>query len=40
MDYVIKNYGLQNGSVPNAPRAKEKYKGVTLDMVLSQLGLK
>jgi hypothetical protein len=40
MDYVIKNYGLQNDSVPNAPRAKDTYKGVTLDMVLSQLGLK
>ncbi|TDL71130.1 hypothetical protein E2R56_19100 [Rhodococcus qingshengii] len=40
MDYVIKNYGLQNDSVPNAPKAKDTYKGVTLDMVLRQLGLK
>ncbi|USK34980.1 S8 family serine peptidase [Bacillus sp. F19] len=40
MDYVIKNYGLQNDSVPDAPRAKDTYKGITLDKVLSQLGLK
>ncbi len=40
MDYVVKNYGLQNDSVPNAPKAKNTYKSITLDTVLSQLGLK
>ncbi|XRG79424.1 S8 family serine peptidase [Rossellomorea sp. GAMAL-10_SWC] len=40
MDYVVKNYGLQNSTVPNPPKAKTSYKGVTLDDVLNQLGLK
>jgi subtilisin family serine protease len=40
MDYVVKNYGLQNSTVPDPPKAKTSYKGVTLDTVLSQLGLK
>jgi hypothetical protein len=40
MNYVIQNYGLQNDSVSNAPKAKDTYRGVTLNMVLSQLGLK
>ncbi|MFP3512832.1 hypothetical protein SB775_25105 [Peribacillus sp. SIMBA_075] len=40
MDLLIKNYGLQNSKVPNAPKAKTKYKGSTLDTVLNQLGLK
>jgi subtilisin family serine protease len=40
MDYVVKNYGLQNSIVPNPPKAKTSYKGVTLDAVLTQLGLK
>ncbi|WP_088042551.1 S8 family serine peptidase [Bacillus sp. EAC] len=40
MDFVIKNFGLQNSTVPNPPKAKTSYKGVTLDTVLSQLGLK
>lgn len=40
MDYVVKNFGLQNSSVPNPPKAKNSYKGVTLDDVLTQLGLK
>ncbi len=40
MDLLIKNYGLQNSTVPNAPKAKTKYKGSTLDTVLIQLGLK
>ncbi|WP_286131745.1 dockerin type I domain-containing protein [Bacillus sp. FJAT-25509] len=40
MDYVIKNLGLQNSTVPNLPKAKISYKGVTLDDVLTQLGLK
>lgn len=40
MNYVIQNYGLQNDSVSNAPKAKDTYKGVTLEKVLSELGLK
>ncbi len=40
MDYVVKNFGLQNTTVPNPPKAKVAYKGVTLDDVLTQLGLK
>ncbi|MEH7512081.1 dockerin type I domain-containing protein, partial [Gottfriedia acidiceleris] len=40
MDYVVKNFGLQNSTVPNPPKAKTAYKGETLDDVLSQLGLK
>ncbi|MFJ7684955.1 S8 family serine peptidase [Peribacillus butanolivorans] len=40
MDLLIKNYGLQNSTVPNAPKAKTSYKGSTLDTVLNQLGLK
>ncbi|MFY0762211.1 S8 family serine peptidase [Metabacillus dongyingensis] len=40
MDLLIKNYGLQNRTVPNPPKAKTKYKGSTLDTVLNQLGLK
>ncbi|MFF2876517.1 S8 family serine peptidase [Gottfriedia sp. NPDC057991] len=40
MDYVVKNFGLQNNFVPNPPKAKTSYKGVTLDDVLTQLGLK
>ncbi len=40
MDYVVKNYGLQNSTVLNPPKAKTTYKGVTLDDVLTQLGLK
>jgi hypothetical protein len=39
MNYVVKNYGLQNPTVENAPKAKTSYKGATLDTVLSQLGL-
>jgi subtilisin family serine protease len=38
MDFVVKNFGLQNSTVPNPPKAKKSYKGVTLDEVLSQLG--
>ncbi|PEJ51258.1 hypothetical protein CN692_22790 [Bacillus sp. AFS002410] len=40
MDLLIHNYGLQNSTVPNPPKAKTSYKGATLDTVLSQLGLK
>ncbi|PEL13397.1 S8 family serine peptidase [Bacillus sp. AFS017336] len=40
MNYVVKNFGLQNTTVPNPPKAKAAYKGVTLDDVLTQLGMK
>ncbi|KQL36352.1 hypothetical protein AN960_17215 [Bacillus sp. FJAT-25509] len=40
MDYVVKNFGLQNTTVPNPPKARSSYKGVNLDDVLTQLGLK
>ncbi|PGS49714.1 S8 family serine peptidase [Bacillus sp. AFS041924] len=40
MNLLIKNYGLQNSTVPNPPKAKTSYKGASLDTVLSQLGLK
>lgn len=40
MDFIIKNYGIQNSTVPNPPKATNTYKGITLDKVLSQLGLK
>jgi len=40
MEYIIKNFGLQNKTVSNAPKAKTIYKGATLDSILSQLGLK
>ncbi|QKE76188.1 hypothetical protein HPK19_24830 (plasmid) [Arthrobacter citreus] len=39
MDYIIENFGLKNPTVSNAPKAKTAYKGVTLDNVLTQLGL-
>lgn len=39
MDYIINNYGLQNPSVSDAPKAQNTYKGITLDTVLRQLGL-
>jgi hypothetical protein len=40
MNYIIKNYGLQNPSVTDASKAMNSYKGVTLDDVLTKLGLK
>ncbi len=40
MNYIIKNFGLQNPTVPDAPKAKDSYKGVTLDQILGELGLK
>ncbi|PGL71060.1 S8 family serine peptidase [Bacillus sp. AFS055030] len=40
MNYVVKNFGKRNSSVPNAPKAKTTYKGTTLDSILTQLGLK
>ncbi|MEH7451570.1 S8 family serine peptidase [Gottfriedia acidiceleris] len=39
MDFIVKNFGLKNPTVSNAPKAKTAYKGVTLDDVLTQLGL-
>lgn len=39
MNYLIKNYGLQNPTVANAPKAKSSYKGATLDSILKELGL-
>ena len=40
MNFVVKNFGLQNPSVLDAPKAKNTYKGITLDDVLTKLGLK
>ena len=40
MDYIVKNFGLRNSTVPDAPKAKSSYKGVTLDQILNELGLK
>lgn len=40
MNYIVKNYGEQNYTVPNAPKAKKSYKGDTLDSILEELGLK
>ncbi|MEH7454374.1 hypothetical protein [Gottfriedia acidiceleris] len=40
MDFIVENYGLQNDMVSNPTKAKISYKGVTLDDVLNQLGLK
>ncbi|MEH6936751.1 dockerin type I domain-containing protein [Bacillus sp. JJ664] len=40
MNFVIKNFGLQNPSVSDAPKVKSSYKGVTLEDVLTKLGLK
>ncbi|MFF3024427.1 dockerin type I domain-containing protein [Gottfriedia sp. NPDC057948] len=40
MDYIVKNFRLQNPTVSDAPKPKTTYKGVTLEDVLSQLGLK
>ncbi|MES9684996.1 hypothetical protein ABWK22_19260, partial [Gottfriedia acidiceleris] len=39
MDYVVKNFGLQNSTVPSPPKAKKSYKGATLDSILTDLGL-
>ncbi|WP_088066592.1 S8 family serine peptidase [Gottfriedia luciferensis] len=39
MDYIVKNFELQNPSVSNAPKPKTTYKGATLESILSQLGL-
>ncbi|WP_108669225.1 S8 family serine peptidase [Peribacillus acanthi] len=40
MNYITKNYGLQNPTVADAPKAKDSYKGTTLDNILTKLGLK
>ncbi|PGZ93119.1 S8 family serine peptidase [Bacillus sp. AFS029533] len=39
MDFVVRNYGLQNPTVDNAPKPKTTYKGATLDSILKDLGL-
>ncbi|MCC3649377.1 S8 family serine peptidase [Cytobacillus oceanisediminis] len=40
INYIVKNFGLQNPTVSKAPKAKKSYKGSTLDSILSQLGIK
>ncbi|MEH7347729.1 S8 family serine peptidase [Gottfriedia acidiceleris] len=40
MDYIIKNFGLQNKTAQNVPKAKTSYKGATLDSILEQVGYK
>jgi len=40
MNYVVKNFGLQNPTVDNAPKAKNSYKGKTLESILKELGMK
>ena len=40
MDFIVENFRSQNPTVTNSPKAKSSYKGVTLDTILSQLGLK
>jgi subtilisin family serine protease len=39
MNYIIKNFGLQNPTVADAPKAKSSYKGATLDSIRKELGL-
>lgn len=39
MNYIIKNFGLQNPTVVEAPKVKNSYKGTTLDSILRELGL-
>ena len=39
MDYIVKNYGLQNPTVNKAPKAKKSYKGSTLESILEDLGI-
>jgi subtilisin family serine protease len=39
MHYIIKNFGLQNPTVADAPKAKNSYKGATLDSIRNELGL-
>ncbi len=40
MNYITKNFGLQNPTAGNAPKAKSSYKGKTLDSILKELGMK
>ncbi|PGY13038.1 S8 family serine peptidase [Bacillus sp. AFS031507] len=37
--FVQENYLMQNPTLDNAPEAKDKYKGITLDKVLKELGI-
>jgi hypothetical protein len=39
MNYIIKNFGLQNPTVADAPKAKASYKVATLDSIRKELGL-
>jgi subtilisin family serine protease len=39
MNYIIKNFGLQNPTEADAPKAKNSYKGATLESILDELGL-
>jgi subtilisin family serine protease len=39
MNYIIKNFGLQNPTIADAPKAKSSYKGATLDSIRKELGL-
>ncbi|UPM56539.1 Fn3-like domain-containing protein [Gottfriedia acidiceleris] len=39
MDFVVRNFGLQNPTVDIAPKPKTTYKGATLDSILNDLGL-
>ncbi|MFF3024963.1 S8 family serine peptidase [Gottfriedia sp. NPDC057948] len=39
MDFVVRNFGLQNPTVDEAPKPKTTYKGATLDSILTELGL-
>lgn len=39
MNFIIKNFGLQNPTVNDAPKAKNSYKGATLDSIRNELGL-
>lgn len=40
MDYIIKNFGLQNKTAQNVPKPKTSYKGAMLDSILEQVGYK
>ncbi len=39
MVYVVKNFGLQNPTASNPPKAKKTYKETSLDEILNQLGI-
>ncbi|WP_268875897.1 hypothetical protein [Gottfriedia acidiceleris] len=39
MDIIIKNFGLQDPTVDNAPKPKTTNKEKTMDSILKDLGL-